>query len=1210
MLSITTIVILALAGLLALFLLIGFLVGAKRGLAKQALALGLILVAVPLSIVVARIVATLASEYAWPHVIAAIPAEYLSALEASPSLMAFVEALPAALVAPLIFGVVYFTLLLFLKIVYAIVGHMKSFRKESFANRAVSTWTGAALGALAAAVLFVCIMMPAVGYLNVASTALNALTDEDSDAPVVLLLPALNGTLSAGGEIVVEGEESDGDDGALAMLAEINSAYVKPLAESPVIAGVGAVGGNLMFRTLSSSRINDVEVDVLGELVGVAETVVKLEPMLGVEVKDFGTEQTDAVRAVVDDIDDSDILKNIFSEVLSHVAITWLEGDTFLGIPSPVNEETSPMIKPVMEELISLLATSNADNIAGDLYTIADVFDTLVENDILALMGGEMTTDSLIYTLSSDGMLAEVLVAFKSNEHMESLIPVVINMGMEAIGSMLGMPEDDAAVYESLMTEVTDSVNGLLAKEPDEITAEEISTALQDTAAKYGITFSDSLADFYGQSIVNDFTPGETYTEEEVVGYFAEIAAYLATTGEENAPLDGELTDEDGLTNLGMIRLDSNKTGGKSRVKFTPPAKAPVIEETEKNTTAMLSGEVALEHSLVTKEALKMDKNVIKEMSAEQIKNDGEKITETLVVLTDILAVLQPEEEPAEPEEDEDLEDDVPEVEPEEPKPEESKPGLGLGTIAALNEAGLGAALGNLGTTNLLKNAAPQLVVGALQAGGVVLPKAETEEIIEIIKKDNEANANKPAEQDCSKGHKFGRWELVSEPTCTEMGVEEHTCKVCGLKATRSINAKGHSLTGWTVETEAACAVEGVSVRSCQRCDYKVTKPIAAKGHVASAWIIDTDASYDTEGKKHKECLTCGTLLETSIVPQLSHAYVSEVVAPTCTEQGCTTHVCSDCGHSYTDDYVPAVSHEFSKWSVTTPATCTEDGISERACTVCAFTETKTVKATGHKYATAYTTDVAPTATTVGSKSRHCKGCDEKIDVTEIPATGDATVLESLVNSTADLMNVIDHIQQGNLTEEELIADIEKVFAGLNASTAKIVGNVIQPSLIQQYVSGMSAANATNCANLIREVVMNIATADVDDYSKESALMSDLLHMVLKAKDSDATRLFTDADGVAGKMNVTARVFMEKVLGSEIISIAINSANLGTDPFHVSESLQDADVADFIAAANALFAEGTTHHGNAQRVLDFANLVGLELSYNATTHIFTQVVAE
>ena len=117
------------------------------------------------------------------------------------------------------------------------------------------------------------------------------------------------------------------------------------------------------------------------------------------------------------------------------------------------------------------------------------------------------------------------------------------------------------------------------------------------------------------------------------------------------------------------------------------------------------------------------------------------------------------------------------------------------------------------------------------------------------------------------------------------------------------------------------------------------------------------------------------------------HTYETEVVAPTCTEQGYTVHTCKGCGDSYKDTYVSALGHSYGEpswaWSedytnatatftctndsehvdtltatikdeVTTPATCTTDG--EKDCTATVtfnnqtYTDVKTVtvKKTGH----------------------------------------------------------------------------------------------------------------------------------------------------------------------------------------------------------------------------------------------------------------------
>ena len=117
------------------------------------------------------------------------------------------------------------------------------------------------------------------------------------------------------------------------------------------------------------------------------------------------------------------------------------------------------------------------------------------------------------------------------------------------------------------------------------------------------------------------------------------------------------------------------------------------------------------------------------------------------------------------------------------------------------------------------------------------------------------------------------------------------------------------------------------------------------------------------------------------------HTYETEVVAPTCTEQGYTLHTCTGCGDCYKDTYVSALGHSYGEpswaWSedytnatatftctndsehvntltatvtdeVTTPVTCTTDGEKDYTATVTfnnqTYTDVKTVtvKKTGH----------------------------------------------------------------------------------------------------------------------------------------------------------------------------------------------------------------------------------------------------------------------
>ena len=75
------------------------------------------------------------------------------------------------------------------------------------------------------------------------------------------------------------------------------------------------------------------------------------------------------------------------------------------------------------------------------------------------------------------------------------------------------------------------------------------------------------------------------------------------------------------------------------------------------------------------------------------------------------------------------------------------------------------------------------------------------------------------------------------------------------------------------------------------------------------------------------------------------HNYVSDTVAPTCTEAGYTSYVCANCGDSYTTNEVPALGHSFGEWIVTTAPQVGVAGVETRTCTRagCTATETRAV---------------------------------------------------------------------------------------------------------------------------------------------------------------------------------------------------------------------------------------------------------------------------
>lgn len=117
-------------------------------------------------------------------------------------------------------------------------------------------------------------------------------------------------------------------------------------------------------------------------------------------------------------------------------------------------------------------------------------------------------------------------------------------------------------------------------------------------------------------------------------------------------------------------------------------------------------------------------------------------------------------------------------------------------------------------------------------------------------------------------------------------------------------------------------------------------------------------------------------------------AFTDTVVAPTCTEQGYTHHVCTVKGCTYApvdDTYVAATDHTWVK-TQTNPPTCTEQGTAFYKCLACGATRTEKIAALGHDLSRC---DLKPAATCTqpGRAVGTCARCGVQIDEV-IPAKG------------------------------------------------------------------------------------------------------------------------------------------------------------------------------------------------------------------------------
>ncbi len=247
--------------------------------------------------------------------------------------------------------------------------------------------------------------------------------------------------------------------------------------------------------------------------------------------------------------------------------------------------------------------------------------------------------------------------------------------------------------------------------------------------------------------------------------------------------------------------------------------------------------------------------------------------------------------------------------------------------------------------------------------------------------------------------------------TCTATGLTEgKKCSVCDtiIVAQETTAMLTHTLGEATV-VEPTCTEKGYTVATCSACNQEIkSNEVKALGHDYSVVLGNTaqePTCADAGKEADKQCSRCDAVQTGVEIPATGvHTYHDVVTAPTCTEQGYTTHTCTVCGDSYVDTYVDMTEHTEETISAVAP-TCTETGLTEgKKCSVCGVTTVaqEEVAVLGHDHSVVVEgTYLAPTCTVDGKEAdMKCSRCDVVETGATIPATGHTIVVDEAVAPT------------------------------------------------------------------------------------------------------------------------------------------------------------------------------------------------------------------
>ncbi len=142
---------------------------------------------------------------------------------------------------------------------------------------------------------------------------------------------------------------------------------------------------------------------------------------------------------------------------------------------------------------------------------------------------------------------------------------------------------------------------------------------------------------------------------------------------------------------------------------------------------------------------------------------------------------------------------------------------------------------------------------------------------------------------------------MRQDPGCETPGFVWLTCRLCGhTTCYDTLPPLGHAFSDWEVLTEPTCSQDGVQVRSCGACGLQETAVLACLGHEYVAEVIPPTCT--ARGYTRYYCHRCGKLQNTADYTEpLGHRYDDGVILnePTDTAMGRILYTCIGCGITY-----------------------------------------------------------------------------------------------------------------------------------------------------------------------------------------------------------------------------------------------------------------------------------------------------------------------
>lgn len=486
----------AIFAVFAIAALIGALLAIKRGFFPSLVRLAMIIACALLAFPIATSIAKGLSGVA-DTLLRSVLKDSMDQIAAnSPSTMEFLRQLPLAIITPTLFISLFFLLKWLSLILFRILKLLLPARSSI-----VFRLLGCVAGALGSVICVLVVLIPTLGAVGLAHQATLALSDANTTG---------NEKLTQVIENVQKADES----------------VLGPMVNNPAADLLTEEGDSALFRKMTAMELNGEPLDVYNEVTLLSETVADAL-ILAKPINQYSTAQTDSAALLAQDIDQSELLRNVFSEWVASLTGAWHSGESFMNIPEP---QVDPLLRPVLRSFYGILATTDEDLIAGDIQAVADVIEVLINYGILE---GTAQGPALASLLLEGSVIRDMTNAINAHPRFRPLMDTITGIGLNAISDMLNVSLPDSETLKDISVNLSSALTELQQIPADQQVAvlnEELEKALNT----YNVEVPAEVKDMISQTVINEFTDENgaiTATEEDVKNYLTDLYSSVGDMG-------------------------------------------------------------------------------------------------------------------------------------------------------------------------------------------------------------------------------------------------------------------------------------------------------------------------------------------------------------------------------------------------------------------------------------------------------------------------------------------------------------------------------------------------------------------------------------------------------------------------------------------------------------------------------------------------------